>query len=84
MKTLDRQLEKKYFEDGQLWVEIPHQDGLIHGIMKEYYNDGHIHNIIPFRDGSPNGLAKSYSNNGRLKHQVYWEGGKIVNTSLVA
>ncbi len=84
MKTLDRKLEKKYYEDGQLWVEIPYQDGLIHGIMKEYYDNGHIHNLIPFAYGSPDGTAKSYSYNGRLKHQVYWEVGKIMETSLVA
>ncbi|MDH4128662.1 MAG: hypothetical protein OEV44_07920 [Spirochaetota bacterium] len=73
-------VEKKFFNNGKLRIEIPYFNGKIHGEMKEYYENGRLQNIIPFQNGLPHGSSKAFSLEGQLKHEVKWFMGKIINT----
>ena len=46
-------VQKKYYENGQLNVEVTYKDGEPVGTAKKYDENGHLQETQDFKDGAP-------------------------------
>lgn len=71
-------LEKEYYANGKLAIEIPLKDGLINGEAKDYYENGKIRSTATFVNGDIDGVVKEYNQAGKvIKETLYKNGNKI-------
>lgn len=68
---------KANYPDGSLRAEIPHVEGLKHGMATEYYKTGKIFQTIEYAKGLKHGWAKRYWENGNLYQETPYDSGKI-------
>ena len=60
-------VEKAYYENGNVEMEIPFKDNIVHGIVKYYDENGNLESEMPYNIGELHGIARSYYKNGNLK-----------------
>ena len=70
-------IDKEYYENGNLKIEVPYKNGVIEGIEKWYYENGNIASEIPFMNGKLHGSVKFYSK--KLIWQANAQNGKLIN-----
>ena len=63
---------RKYGFNGNLNMEIPYDEGKVHGIVKTYYTTGEIYSKISYVYGIKHGLAQTFYKNGKLKNEVFY------------
>ena len=69
-------VEKEYYENGNLWIETPYQNGKVDGIVKEYYENGNLATEIPYKNGKIEGIEKWYYENGNLNIEIPFKNDK--------
>ena len=60
------EIRKSYYENGNLWSEIPYVNDKEHGIQKIYYENGKLYSEIPYKNGKTYGVRKDYYPNGNI------------------
>ena len=58
-----------YYDNGQIWTEIPYKGGKQHGVEKRYYENGQISLEQFYVNGEIQGIQKSYYKNGQLESE---------------
>ena len=53
-------MERKYYESGQLKSEVRIKDGKNNGIGKNYYESGQVKAEVNYKDGKQEGIRKAY------------------------
>ena len=69
---------KEYYENGQIWFEVPYKKGKRHGISKLYYENGQLEWELPYKNGERHGMSKKYHINGQLLKEETWFQGRQV------
>lgn len=59
-------VEKTYYPNGVLWLELTYKNGKLEGIQKSYFENGKIQTEEDYINDKRNGLYKGYSSNGKL------------------
>lgn len=59
-------VEKTYYPNGVLWLELNYKNGKLEGKQKAYFEDGKIQTEDEYINDKRNGLYKGYSSNGKL------------------
>ncbi|AQQ59413.1 hypothetical protein XJ32_04125 [Helicobacter bilis] len=73
-------VERGYYANGNLWVEMPYKNGKREGIEKEYhYENGKLRAEIPFKNDSVNGDIKLYTKDGKLLALIKAENNKFIS-----
>jgi hypothetical protein len=70
-------LEKHYFHDGKIYLEINYKDGFPHGQVRRYYRKGNVLEENTYARGKLEGLTRTFHENGRLSRQTYYRQGEI-------
>lgn len=65
-----------FYESGQLQAELPHKNGLLHGVVKGYYENGSLKEEISYKKDQREGLSKSYFENGKLKAELPYKNAR--------
>ena len=63
-------VEREYYYNGNLGVEIPYKNGEREGIAKWYYENGKLMGERPFKNNEVDGMGKMYDTNGNLRLEV--------------
>jgi antitoxin component YwqK of YwqJK toxin-antitoxin module len=73
----DDHIQKYYYPDGSLYMEIEvKNDSIPHGLSKEYFKGGQIFQEIHYVDGKRDGAFTRYYENGTLSMECTYAGGK--------
>ena len=76
-------IEKTYYENGNLKSEITTNNGIEHSIWSIYYENGKLKIEAEWKDGKPNGIWKYYDEKSLLiKISKYLNGELIVENWL--
>ena len=59
-------VEKTYYPNGVLWLELTYKNGKLEGIQKSYFENGKIQTEDEYKNDKRNGQYKGYSSNGNL------------------
>lgn len=71
-------MEKRYHENGKIWLECPLKDGIRNGVCKEYYPSGALRSTCTYQDGLLEGeRIYLYENGQKICRQVFREGRVI-------
>ena len=70
-------VQKKYYENGNLEIETPFENGKLHGVEKWYYENGNLECEIPYQNGKLHGVEKEYDENGILMSEIPYQNGKL-------
>ena len=65
--------EKKYFDSGELYSEVPYVNGKSEGIEKIYYKSGKLEEERTHKNGVWDGPMTSYYEDGRLQSKATWK-----------
>ena len=71
------EIDKEYYENGNICYEKPYKNGSRNGLCKEYYLNGNIWYEVEYKDGLRNGLFKRYWNNGNIYQEIEYKDGLI-------
>lgn len=63
-------IEKRFYEDGELFSEMPYSNDTAVGISKTYRDKGGISTESPYVKGRLNGIEKQYYESGKLKSEI--------------
>ena len=66
-------LQKMYYDNGNLAVEIPMKSGEVNGEAKNYYENGKIKEVYSFKNGKKEGIGKEYSETGEIIKEVLYK-----------
>ena len=66
-------LQKMYYDNGNLAVEIPMKNGEVNGEAKNYYENGKIKEVYSFKNGKKEGIGKEYSETGKIIKEVLYK-----------
>ena len=66
-------LQKMYYDNGNLAIEIPMKNGAINGEVKIYYENGKIKEIIPVKNGKKEGIGREYNETGEIIKEVLYK-----------
>lgn len=66
-------LQKMYYDNGNLAVEIPMKNGEVNGKAKNYYENGKIKEVYSFKNGKKEGIGKEYSETGEIIKEVLYK-----------
>ena len=55
-----------FFPNGAPWSEVPHLDGLRHGLAREWYPSGQLKDEINYWQGGLHGYHREWNEQGRL------------------
>ena len=69
-------IEKTYYENGNLKSEITTNNGISDGLSKLYYESGELRTKGFFKHGIEHSIWSSYYENGKLKIEAEWKDGK--------
>ena len=69
-------VEKEYYSNGRLSVEIPYKDSKMNGVGKFYYENGGLKAEIPAKDDKRDGVGKWYYENSKLKAEIPFKNDK--------
>ena len=70
-------VEREYYYNGNLGVEIPYKNGEREGIAKSYDENGKLMGETPYRNGEREGIAKWYYENGKLMGERPFKNNEI-------
>jgi antitoxin component YwqK of YwqJK toxin-antitoxin module len=76
-RDIQNGLQKYYFHDGKIYLEINYKDGLPHGVMKRYYRMGNVLEERTYVKGELHGPSKTFHENGRVSRQTCYRNGKM-------
>ena len=68
-------VEKEYYKNGNLKLEIPHKNGKRHGVVKWYDENGNLRRETPYKNDKIHGVEKGYYENGKLKYKKIYRNG---------
>ena len=71
--TIQEGYYKRYFNNGQLEIEIPYVNNKKNGLVKEYYSSGTLFSKVPYLDGLKSGVAKWFHENGKLSSEIIFK-----------
>ena len=71
-------IQKRWYDNGELYDEFFHINGRINGIYKSYYENGQLSEEINYINDKMNGIYKKYLRNGQLSREVNYIDGKKV------
>lgn len=74
--TAYAEVEREYYESGQLKDETHYKDGKLDGIAKGYYESGQLKTEVHFKDGETDGIFKMYYEGGGLMAELNYKDGK--------
>ena len=66
-------LQKMYYDNGNLAVEIPMKNGEVDGEAKNYYENGKIKEVYSFKNGKKEGIGREYSKTGEIIKEVLYK-----------
>lgn len=66
-------LQKMYYDNGNLAIEIPMKNGEVNGEAKNYYENGKIKEVYSFKNGKKEGIGKEYSETGEIIKEVLYK-----------
>lgn len=69
-------VEKVYDDNGNLTMEQPYKNGVLHGIGKMYYGSGILEAEMPVKNGKVEGIYKRYYESGSLSAEKAFKNGK--------
>jgi len=76
-KPLDKfKMERKYYENGQIWMEGNFKDGKKDGKWYEYNENGQIRKIVNYKDGKKDGKWTWYYENGQIEEEGNFKDGE--------
>ena len=61
-----QEIQKEYYDNGNLKTEWGNKDGKKHGWAKVYFPDGVLESVMMYENGRRNGQAKKYYKNATL------------------
>ena len=78
---MSTEIEREYYENGQLEYEYPCQNGKRHGICKAWWENGQLRYEYPYQNGKAHGIRKIWYKNGKLgyKYKYYYLYGEEVS-----
>lgn len=68
---------KKYYENGQLELEIEYENGQKHGYERSYYENGRLKSEHTYANGLTEGTYKFYYENGKIEMKGTYHNNKI-------
>lgn len=71
-----REVVRKFYEDGSLKSEIPIVDGSVDGLLRVYHKNGAVSILSPCSKGKEHGLSRDYGVNGGLGWTTQMREGK--------
>jgi len=74
----ENDIEKTYYDNGQVAEEWHFKDGKRNGIRRSYYENGQIQDEWNYKDGKKNGIRRSYYENGQLKDDKFYKDDKKI------
>lgn len=66
-------LQKMYYDNENLAVEIPMKNGEVDGEAKNYYENGKIKEVYSFKNGKKEGIGREYSEIGKIIKEVLYK-----------
>ena len=69
-------VEREYYSNGKLELEMPYKNGKVEGIAKQYYENGKLGLESPHKNDKREGIEKWYYENGELKTEIPYKNGK--------
>ncbi|WP_410780181.1 toxin-antitoxin system YwqK family antitoxin, partial [Helicobacter bilis] len=72
-------IEKWYYENGNLWREIPYKNNKAEGIEKWYYENGKLMAEIPYLNNLFHGDTRFYTEDGKLLALFKGENDRITS-----
>lgn len=77
----DIQIEKEYYQNGQLASETPYVGNKICGIIRRWHENGILMSEMPMVDSVPHGMARGWNSAGKLTSECnYTHGSGIFRT----
>jgi len=71
-------LQKDYYEDGKLKMELNYKNGKPEGLGRSYYPNGKVFIEENYKNGERDGVAKAYDENGKLLQQATFKNGEQI------
>ena len=71
-------IEKTYYENGNLKSEITTNNGISDGLSKLYYESGKLKIVAKQNEGYPNGKWRYYNDNGQLLKISEYLNGELI------
>jgi antitoxin component YwqK of YwqJK toxin-antitoxin module len=73
---METEIERTYWENGQLESEQPHVGGKLHGVTKWWYQSGQQESEQPHVGGVPHGVRKWWRSSGQQESEIPYVGGE--------
>jgi antitoxin component YwqK of YwqJK toxin-antitoxin module len=71
---------KKYYKDGQIFLQEYFKDGKREGEYKNWHINGELYCQEYYKEGNKEGESKAWNHDGQLFLQEYYKEGKLINS----
>ncbi len=76
-------VEKEYYDNRNLYSEIPYKNGKIDGIAKDYYDNRNLKSETSYKNGKIDGIVKYYNEDGNLALYITYENDEAISGECV-
>ena len=74
-------VEREYYSNGKLELEMPYKNSKVEGIAKQYYESGKLGLESPHKNDKREGIKRWYYENGNLEGEIPYKNGKREGTA---
>jgi antitoxin component YwqK of YwqJK toxin-antitoxin module len=75
---METEIEREYWENGQLQSERSYVGGIPHGLTKWWWSNGQLQSELPYVDGMPHGMIKWWHRSGDIDEFRLYNKGEAV------
>jgi hypothetical protein len=72
-----KEVDKLYYESGELKKTVPYENGKVDGTVKIFYKNGELKKWVSYEDGQYHGEAKTFYKDGTLKTIEQWRNDEL-------
>ncbi len=70
-------IQKFYYPDGNLYLEVNYRDSIPHGLSKQYFKNGQVFEEAVYVNGKIHGTRKTYYENGQPSTETPYDSGRV-------
>ncbi|MFH1593195.1 MAG: type II secretion system protein GspG [Candidatus Omnitrophota bacterium] len=71
------EVKKEYYDSGQLYSELPYENGKLNGLGKTYYENGQLFSEVTYVNGEYDGTMRAYYESGELESEMPYRNGVL-------
>lgn len=70
-------VQKYYYPDGSLYLEVNYRDSLPHGTFRQYFKNGKLFEETEYVNGVKHGISKIFHESGIVSSETPYDSGRI-------